>query len=285
MVELKNTDKFFGKSKKVLAGLNLTLRPGRVYGLIGINGAGKTTLIRLICGLLAPDAGSLRVLGRTPDMMRGDFYRELGVALEQSGFNENLTFAENLRFFGRCRRMSAAEVQQYSAEWWPDLTARREPVRRFSRGQKVLCGLARAFLGFPPLLLLDEPTNSLDPAQQKRFARLIRAARTADRTILISSHQGETIQDLCDTTLILKKGQIRTSAGACRVLMESPRPDQLHSIAHEIALPVEYTATGIICTVTEEAKIPTLVTTLVRKGAALKTVRVLSPTEDFLHDE
>lgn len=214
--------KGFG-TRPVLKGLDLALEPGTVHGLVGLNGAGKTTLIRLLLGLLRPDAGSVTVLGRHPGPDSSALYRRMGVVLEHEGFAGNLTIARNLSFFARAKGVSQTGLDAYFRTHWSDTaigdTSRK--AKHLSRGQKMQCALCRAFLGRPEVCLFDEPVVALDVTAYDHFCGMVREARGRGATILISSHQLEAIEELCDTVGILEEGVLSnvegTVAGVSRI--------------------------------------------------------------------
>ncbi|MBD3316926.1 MAG: ATP-binding cassette domain-containing protein [Chitinivibrionales bacterium] len=209
--------KSFG-TRPVLKGLDLTLEPGTVYGLVGLNGAGKTTLIRLLLGLLYPDSGSVTILDRHPGPQTSDLYRSMGVVLEHEGFAGNLSVAQNLRFYARAKGIAKTDFERYFEKYWAQTsiadTSRK--AKHLSRGQKMQCALCRAFLGDPRVCLFDEPVVALDVTAYDHFCGMIREARERGAAILISSHQLEAIEELCDRVGILEEGvlsPIRENAG------------------------------------------------------------------------
>lgn len=202
--------KNFGK-KKVLEALSLDLDPGSVFGLVGLNGAGKTTLIRIMLGLMRADQGSVSILGMNPTELKSNFYHNIGVVLEHSGFNGNLSVRENLSFFSKARGLSKRQLNDYFSQYW-EMSAIGQDQRKikyFSRGQKMQCALCRAFLGWPEVYFFDEPAVALDIEAYEQFCQMVQHAKTKKATIVISSHQLEAIEELCSQVGILEKGKIR----------------------------------------------------------------------------
>ncbi len=194
----------------VFSGLHIEVDAGQVLGLVGLNGAGKTTLIRLLLGLLQPTSGTFAVLGRTPHNERL-FYRDIGVVLENNGFYGNLTVEQNVSLFAEAKGLGRDEWKRYFHEWWRG-SAIDEPGKKsklFSRGQKMQCALCRAFLGWPRALFLDEPAVALDVNAYDHFCGLVRHARDTGAAVLISSHQLDAIEDLCDNVGVLEGGALQ----------------------------------------------------------------------------
>ena len=196
--------------RHILSGLDMSLVSGEVYGLVGLNGAGKTTLLRLALGLLVPDNGAVTIFGTLSKKVTPALYCRVGAAFEHSGFYENLPVLENLRFFAEAKNISASALKMYWDQHWADTDIGRDvrPVKYFSRGQKVQCGLARAFLGEPDLLLLDEPAAALDFLACSKLSALVRQAAIRGAAVIISSHQLDVIADLCSCAGLLENGRI-----------------------------------------------------------------------------
>lgn len=201
--------KSFG-SHCVINSLSLSIGRGCVYGLVGLNGAGKTTLLRLLLGILKPDAGEIRILDTTPWSHETALYRRCGVVLESDGFWGNLSAAENCEVYAAAKGVGKRELASYLDEFWSksDLFTSGKHVKNFSRGQRMQCALCRAFMGNPDICLLDEPALALDLNAYDLFKKLVFAARNRGAAVIISSHQLETIDELCDRAGILSDGTI-----------------------------------------------------------------------------
>jgi ABC-2 type transport system ATP-binding protein len=222
-VTLRSLGKSYGRTQ-ALSAVDLELERG-VTGLLGPNGAGKTTLLRILATALAPDAGSLRVLGRDPtaSVARVAIRRKLGYVPQETGFPRGFTA------FGFIDYMAILKE-------WSDRPSRHAEVRRvleladladvapkrissLSGGQKRRVVLAQAMLGSPELLVLDEPTAGLDPAQRGRLRDLLgRVGESA--TVLISTHQTEDVAALCERVVVLDQGTVRFD-GLVRELVET----------------------------------------------------------------
>ncbi|MBN1984543.1 MAG: ATP-binding cassette domain-containing protein, partial [Chitinivibrionales bacterium] len=182
-----------------------------IFGLVGLNGTGKTTLIRLLLGLLSADSGDCRVGGANPADHTKDFYRTCGVVLEHNGLFANLTLWENLQFFSRARALPLEAARDYFDRFWAHTAIGKDnrKVKYFSRGQKMQCGLCRAFLGWPSIYFFDEPVIALDMEAYDHFCAMVAEARRREATMIISSHQLEAVEELCNLVGILENGAVR----------------------------------------------------------------------------
>jgi ABC-2 type transport system ATP-binding protein len=182
-VDVDNVAKSFG-TLKALDGVTLRVRPGEIYGLLGPNGAGKTTLIRAIVGLVAPDSGTVTVLGQA--MPNLDILGSIGYMTQAAALYPDLSVEENLRFFAA---ISGADSNVEEALKLVELDQRRKSVvATLSGGLRQRCSLACALVHRPRLLLLDEPTVGVDPALRVQFWDHFRDMAAAGTTIIVSSH-------------------------------------------------------------------------------------------------
>ena len=183
-VDIEGIRKNFG-GLRALDGVNLHIKTGEIYGLLGPNGAGKTTIIRSIVGLVAPDAGTVTVLGRRmPDV---DNLRNVGYMTQQAALYPGLSVEENLDFFAA---INGAEKQGVTdALKLVRLDDRRKSVvATLSGGMRQRCSLACALVHKPKLLLLDEPTVGVDPQLRVQFWEDFRRMAENGTTIIVSSH-------------------------------------------------------------------------------------------------
>jgi ABC-2 type transport system ATP-binding protein len=202
-------------STQALRGVDLRLDAG-ITGVLGPNGAGKTTMLRVLATVLAPDAGSLRLLGRDPRDAheRAEIRRRLGYMPQEPGFHPRFTAFEFLDYVAILkehvdRRARHDEVRRVLALVGLEEVAQRR-TRALSGGMRRRLALAQALLGDPRLLILDEPTAGLDPEQRLRFRELI-AQLGDERTILVSTHQTEDVAALCPQVVVLADGAVVAS--------------------------------------------------------------------------
>jgi ABC-2 type transport system ATP-binding protein len=210
-VDVQGLTKHFGQVC-ALAEVDLRVPVGRVHGLLGPNGAGKTTLLRVLFGLIRPDSGTLRVLGRTQD--KGDTTAFLdGVAgfVESPRFYPYLSGRSNLELLakldGSAADASADRVDEV-IERVGLLGRERDKVGGYSFGMRQRLGIAAALLRDPQLLVLDEPANGLDPAGIRDMQALIRHLGDSGLTVLLSSHNMDEVESLCESVTILRAGRV-----------------------------------------------------------------------------
>ncbi|HYN69056.1 MAG TPA: ATP-binding cassette domain-containing protein [Candidatus Eisenbacteria bacterium] len=199
--------KSYGK-RVALAGLDLSVPTGVVYGFLGPNGAGKTTTMRLLTGLLHPDAGSIELLGRP--FARGDRRRlfEVGALIESPSFYPYLSGRQNLRELAA----TGATVPKTRVEELLELVGLRDratdKLSGYSLGMKQRLGIAGALLSDPKLLLLDEPANGLDPAGIVAMRETLRHLASIGKTVFVSSHLLAEVQILADVVGIIASGRL-----------------------------------------------------------------------------
>jgi len=194
--------------RRGLAGLDLAVATGEVYGYLGPNGAGKTTTIRILLDLIRPSSGRVEVLGRDPRHDGVALRRRIGylpgdfIVDGRQTVTELLTYLANLRG-GVPRARVAALAERFDL----DLTAR---IHSLSKGNKQKVGVVQAFMHQPELLILDEPTSGLDPLLQQTFLAMVREARANGQTVFMSSHVMSEVQATADRVGIVRDGVLVT---------------------------------------------------------------------------
>jgi sodium transport system ATP-binding protein len=194
-----------------LDGLSLRVAQGICFGLLGPNGAGKTTTLRMLAGILTPDAGRVRVGGLDVREQPLDAKRRLGFLSGDTQLYQRLSTREVLRYFGRLYGMEDARIEERTAQLVGELEMRdfaERPCGTLSSGQKQRANIARAFLHEPDLLILDEPTVALDVISGQFIVESIRRQREAGRGVLFSTHIMSEAEYLCDRILLLHCGHI-----------------------------------------------------------------------------
>ena len=221
-VSAKNVRKRFG-ALEALAGLDLEIRSGEIYGLLGPNGSGKTTFIRCVAGLMRPDAGSISVLGQTA---RGAVSAgRVGYMTQAAALYGDLSVAENLEFFARLEGVEAAHERIDDVLRTVDLADRRRSiVSTLSGGMRSRVSLAAALLHRPDLLLLDEPTVGIDPVLRQEFWTHFRALASNGVTILVSSHVMDEASR-CDRLGLIRAGRVLAEGTAADLVRRAGAPD------------------------------------------------------------
>jgi ABC-2 type transport system ATP-binding protein len=215
VIETRNLSKvyrdFWGRQKvRALKALDLEVRRGEVFGLLGPNGSGKTTTIKLLLGLLYPTSGQALVLGQDATEVAKN--ARIGYLPEESYLYRFLNAEETLDFYGRLFNIPRAKRRQKAADLieMVGLTkARRRQLREYSKGMTRLIGLAQALINDPEIIFLDEPTSGLDPIHSHEMKHLIRDLQGQGKTILMCSHLLADVQDVCDRIAILHQGELK----------------------------------------------------------------------------
>ncbi|CAH0123371.1 MULTISPECIES: ABC transporter ATP-binding protein [unclassified Microbacterium] len=206
--------------------LDLRVRPGTVFGLIGPNGAGKTTTLRTLLDIIRPSSGTVRVLGEDPRRGGPALRRRIGYVPGELHLEGRASGHRLLAFY--------AEVSGSTGSSGPVLGTARDladrlgvdlnrPVRTLSKGNKQKVGLIQAFMHRPELLILDEPTSGLDPLMQREFLAMVREARDAGQTVLLSSHVLSEIQQTADEVAVLAAGRIVADGDVASLRLGSVR--------------------------------------------------------------
>ena len=213
--------KYYG-GQAVVGGLNISIRRGECFGLLGPNGAGKTTTLRLLLGLIAPDAGELRLLEHAvPEQSRAARLR-VGVVPQMDNLDPDFTVAENLLVYGRYFGMSDAAVEARLPELleFANLAQKRDArITTLSGGMKRRLTLARALVNDPEVIFLDEPTIGLDPQARHLIWQRLRELNARGKTLLLTTHFMDEAERLCHRLAVMDNGRI-ISEGSPRELIE-----------------------------------------------------------------
>lgn len=229
-----------------LQGFSLAVYPGEIFGLIGPNGAGKTTTIKILVGLLRPDAGVVRVLGHDILTDSVTYKAGLGYMPEAPTLPEYLTAREFLGYVARIRDLPKQDIAPRSEEMLRTLdraSKANEPIANLSKGMKAKLAYAAATVHRPRLLILDEPLIGIDPAGQHLLKEQVGALARAGGTVLVSTHQLDTAERLCSRVGIIHHGK-NVAVGDLASLRA-----QAHAGAQE-------TLEEIFLRLTEEARLP-----------------------------
>jgi len=209
-IALQNVHKVYN-DRVVVNDLTLTIAPGEVFGLLGPNGAGKSTTIRMLTTLTQPTQGEIIVAGYDVVQQPYGVKKQIGVVLQQTSVDLDLTVWENMEFHGRMHHLPNPYRQKEIDRWldYVELGDRRKDlVKTLSGGMKRRLQIARALLHRPKILFLDEPTVGLDPQTRRRLWEIIRGLNQQGMTILLTTHYMEEVEYLCDRIGILDGGTL-----------------------------------------------------------------------------
>ena len=195
------------KDKTAVNDISTILTPG-VYGLLGANGAGKTTLMRMICGVLKPTSGSIRLDGKTIEELGESYYAHLGYMPQDFGFYPDFTAREFMLYMAAVKGLDKQDAKKRTEELLQLVNLRDvadKKIKSFSGGMKQRLGIAQAELNAPDILILDEPTAGLDPKERVRFRNLI-SDFAKEKIVILSTHIVSDVSYIADTILMMKDG-------------------------------------------------------------------------------
>jgi heme exporter protein A len=208
-VTARGLTKLYGRHR-ALAGVSLSLEPGKLCALLGPNGAGKSTLLGILSTLVRPTSGEVVFEAGGQALEPLEVRRGIGVLAHEAMVYGELSAIENLRFFAGLYDVPRADerASQLLDEVGLDQEARVRPARTYSRGMLQRLALARALLHRPRLLLLDEPFTGLDRAGTSALARTLAAARAEGRIVVVVTHDLEALDNVCDHVVVVKRGKL-----------------------------------------------------------------------------
>jgi len=204
-IEISNITKDYGAGRGVF-GVDLNIERGEVFGFVGTNGAGKTTLIRQIMGFLRPDGGSIRINGLDSWHDAAEIKKLVGYVPGEIAFPDAPTGAVFLKRQAELMGVSdMSYAQEITKKLQLDPTAN---LKRMSKGMKQKTAIVAAFMADADILILDEPTTGLDPLMRAEFIEILSDEREKGKTIFMSSHMFEEVEDACDKVALIKDGRI-----------------------------------------------------------------------------
>ncbi len=218
-VKVDRVEKTLGKNR-VLRGISMEAASGEIFGLLGPNGAGKTTTLRVVCTLLAPDVGSVEVLGFDTRSAPEDVRRRVGVVTADIGVYPRLSARENITYFAELSGLSDGELTRRV-----DIVLARLDMDSFanqraetlSSGQKQKVAIARAIVHDPPVLMFDEPTSNLDVLASREIRNFMVESREQGKCVIFSTHVLHDAERLCDRLTILHEGSVVASGTTAEV--------------------------------------------------------------------
>lgn len=233
IIEVDRLTKNYG-SKRGIIEVSFQVEEGEVFGFLGPNGAGKTTTIRVLMALLRATSGTARIAGLDVWQKSVEIKQQVGYLTGELALDPNLTGGQILEYFGHLRGgIDQGYLKQLIARL--DFDPSRK-FRQYSSGNKRKLGIIQAFMHRPRLLILDEPTNGLDPLNQQEFDQMIKEVRDDGRTVFLSSHILNEVEQACNRVAIIREGQI-VRVGFVEELKDIKR--QEITITFASAVPIE----------------------------------------------
>ena len=205
-VSIDHINKSFGEFAAV-SDLSLAVYPGRVFGLLGPNGAGKTTTIRMIVNITAPDSGRIEVFGR---QITQELQDRIGYLPEERGLYRKMKVGDQLRFFAALKNINGKEADLRVDHWLARLKLtewKNRKASELSKGMQQKVQFTTAIIHEPELLILDEPFSGLDPVNVELLKEIILEQRAAGKTIILSTHQMELAEKVCDDICLLNRSR------------------------------------------------------------------------------
>jgi ABC-2 type transport system ATP-binding protein len=271
-----------------LRGVSFDVHGGEIFGLLGPNGAGKSTLIRILMDIIRPDSGAVRVFGET---RRRDHLDRLGYLPEERGLYTKLSVTDVMTYFGTLKGLSRAEARRRSIEWLGRVELSHVAgwkIDRLSKGMSQKVQISAALLSDPELCVLDEPTTGLDPVNVRLVQDLLVDRRRKGRTTILSTHQMNQVEALCDRVALINQGQLmvygevdevrrRYSLPEVRVRARGPLPS-IPAVSDVVD-----DGNGMWRLMLANGSAPAdVLTTLIHAGAAIERFEpMLAPMEDI----
>jgi len=277
-LELRGIRKSFNGFQAV-AGVDLAVAPGSVFGLLGPNGAGKTTTIRMIMDIIAPDAGEILVAGRP---RTADDLRAIGYLPEERGLYRKMTVLDHLVFLGELHGLDRKGLVPRVETWLErvDLARwSRRKVEELSKGMQQKVQLIGTFLPDPDLVILDEPFSGLDPLNQQLFKDLLAEFRSRGKTILLSTHVMEQAEKLCDTVCLISGGRA-VLAGELRALKQQMGGNVYHAVVEGDVSRLRSVA-GVAEVQAKDGQVSLILRDGIRGAAVLRDIMELVQVEEF----
>jgi ABC-2 type transport system ATP-binding protein len=274
-----------------LRGVSFDVRAGEIFGLLGPNGAGKSTLIRILMDIIRADSGQVRVFG---EPRRREHLDRMGYLPEERGLYTKLTVIDVMVYFGALKGLSRHDARQRALQWLervelPQVATWK--IDRLSKGMSQKVQIAAILLSDPELCVLDEPTTGLDPVNVRLVQTLLVERRKAGRTTILSTHQMNQVETLCDRVALINQGKLMVYGAVDEVRRRYSHTDVIvHAAAPLPSVPAVAATTPVsdgVWRVTPADSVPPaeMLTDLVRAGAVVSRFEpVLAPMEEiFLH--
>lgn len=226
-LETINVKKSFGE-KEILKGVDFNLNEGEICGFIGRNGAGKSTFINIITGIMKPTSGDIKLFNDKDNVP----YEKIGVLPDYSTFYNDLSGLQHIRYYARINGMNPSKemIFNYASSLGIENDLKKK-VKTYSFGMKKKLGVIQAIIHNPDLIFLDEPTSGVDIESALKIHRLLNELKNKGKTILVTSHNLDEIEKICDRIAILKEGQL-VSFGTIQEIRDNHRSTYDVNIRH-----------------------------------------------------
>ena len=211
ILEIKNLVKVYNKNQVAINGVSLSAPLSSIFAILGPNGAGKSTIINILAGILKKTSGEITILGKQVENNDYEYKKRVGFVLEQPHYLEKLTIMEYLHFVGAMYELDEKEIFERTEEliYFFGLEEKRNiRIEKYSKGMKKKVSLAAAMIHQPELLILDEPLEGIDPVSAKYIKDNLRLMADQGKSIIISSHNLDTVEKLCDEIAIIHDGHL-----------------------------------------------------------------------------
>lgn len=222
-VEVRNLSHSFG-NRWAVRNASFDVLPGSLHGFVGPNGAGKTTTLKIVCTLVEPQAGTVKVFGQDVALHTREIRRRIGFMPDHFSMYRRMSVFEYLDFFGAAYGLTTAQRDQVIKDVLEltEMRSRRDDlIAGLSRGMQQRVSLARVLVSDPDLLLLDEPASGLDPRARIELMEVLKLLKGMGKTIFISSHILSELAELCDSVTIIDVGRIKFSGSMQALLVRS----------------------------------------------------------------
>jgi ABC-2 type transport system ATP-binding protein len=234
IIEIKNLTKVFKDTfEPAVNAVNLTVKQNEVFGLLGPNGAGKTTIISILCGIMAPTAGNVRLAGMSLKENQAAIKQIIGVVPQDIALYPTLTARENLEFYGAMYGLSGKTKTERINSWLEKLgliQAADRKVDTFSGGMKRRVNLIASILHQPKILFLDEPTVGVDVQSRNVIIEHLKELNQQGTTIIYTSHHLGEAQDFCTEIAIIDNGRILTQGSPEKLITENNGANDLEDV-------------------------------------------------------
>lgn len=225
-IEVEKLTKRFGEFTAVDS-LTFSVKSGEIFGFLGANGAGKSTAMRMLCGLLEPTSGNAKVAGFDVYAEREEIKKSIGYMSQKFSLYQDLTVAENIKFWGGLYGLSKAEINSKRNEIIESLDMKKREnafVESLPLGWKQKLSFSVSIIHKPKILFLDEPTGGVDPITRRKFWEMIYSASRQDITIFVTTHYMDEAE-YCDRVSIMVDGQIRALGTPAELKKNFSQPD------------------------------------------------------------